>query len=85
MESYEKNLNDNLLKIKNFIEDQFSQNKKDLIIFSQHALPAEIYFFLKKKKIDFIFPLKPQKLALLEKYIKSSLYYNNIKKSKTKE
>lgn len=54
-----------------FIEHIISERNINVVI-SEHPLPTKIYFLLKCKKIDVIFPLKNSKINLIEKITKSS-------------
>ncbi len=63
-----------------FIEHIISERNINVVI-SEHPLPTKIYFLLKCKKIDVIFPLKNSKINLIEKITKSSQLRTHFEKN----
>ena len=73
----QKTMEKNENYLKNLIEND---TKKIDIVFSEFPLPTHIFFLLKKKKIEFIFPVKREKLNLIERYIRGSNLWLQMEK-----
>ena len=76
-----KDIQNTMEKNENYLKNLIENDTKKIdIVFSEFPLPTHIFFLLKKKKIEFIFPIKREKLNLIERYIRGSKMWLQMEK-----